>query len=111
MARPLLNNERTLAIPDTAPADGTAKDVSRWTLDNYFVTGTFVGGWDIDLEGSVDGVTWIAITAGITAATAAPVDLKTEPKYVYMRVSTDAVGTAAGKPTVYLTGMDEGAWE
>lgn len=108
MARPLLDNERFLQVPDTA-TDGTAKDVSRFRLDDFQASGTFAGGWDVDVEGSIDGITFVTVAANVTAA--GITSLAAVPKHYFFRTVVNVAGTAVGKPTFALSGMDEGAWE
>lgn len=111
MARPLLNNERQLDVPVTVTT-GTAKDVSRFTLNAVQISGSFAGGWDVDLEGTIDNVNWVTV-ANYTAAPATPVDLTAGPKYYSVRVKTNVAGTvgAASTPQFWLSGSDDGAWE
>lgn len=112
MARPLLENERQLDVP-TVAANGVAKDVSRFTLNHIQVAGAFGGGWDVDLEGTIDGENWVTIQANIVAGGGALIDLTTEPKFYLLRIVTNTAGTvdAANTPRFFLSGTDDGAWE
>lgn len=112
MARPLLENERQLDVPQTV-AIGVAKDVSRFTLNAVQAAGDFAGGWDVDLQGTIDGENWVDIQANIVAGSGAVIDLSTEPKFYALRIETNVVGTlgAGNIPRFFLSGTDDGAWE
>lgn len=111
MARPMNPASSKFARPtSTTDSEQSPKRVSRFTKKMIQFAGTFDGGWDVDLEGSVDGVTWHPIQAGITTPTL--VDPESDPtvdlQWTWMRVTADVVGTQSDAAlTITMAALSE----
>ena len=100
--RPMLDNERQLAVPLTV-GPGEAKDVARFSVDAVQFAGAF-GDWRLTLEGTTDGTHWTALL--VEVAEAAIHSMRHAPKFYRLRINAVAVGAAADTPNVYLSGRD-----
>lgn len=107
MARYILTHDQRFNVATTNATAGTAKPAGRFQLKYLQISGTFAGGWSIQLQGSVDGTNWLNIGAAIIAT---PTALVSVPEsWQYLRVLTNTAGTisAAATPAVVLGAYDE----
>lgn len=75
---------------------GPSKPVGRFSDKRVQFSGAFTGGWSLNLQGSIDGFTWVNIQTGIIAAAAIDVTAW----WQYLRLNTVVVGsmTSTGSP-------------
>lgn len=78
------------------PGAGPEKPTDRFTEKRVQFAGSFGGGWDVDLEGTVDGDNWVTIQANVTAAAI----IEVAQYWRYMRLNTNVVGdlVSTGSP-------------
>ena len=112
MSRPILSHEAQIdylrdgaGAPDTG--NGAAKDTSRFTDKRIQIV--LAGAWDIDIEGSVDGTTWVTVT-GAGNLLAGSVIIEEPLWWRFMRIVSNVVGTDA-EYSVHLGGLAQGDWE
>lgn len=75
---------------------GPAKPTHHFKDKRVQFAGTFAGGWDVTLQGTVDGENWVPIQANVVAAAIVEVP----DWWRELRLLTNAVGnlTAVGSP-------------
>lgn len=103
MARPIPPADATFSRPtSTTDGDQPAKRADRFTNVAIQFAGTFAGGWDLDLEGSINGTDFVSIQATIVAAGVVQVD----NHWRWLKVTADAVGTQSDAAlTISMTGL------
>ena len=105
MSRPIPPVDRPFAQPtSTTDSEQAVKPTHRFSNLNVQFIGTFAGGWDVDLEGSNDGVNWESIQAGITAAA----NVVVSGHWNFMRVTADVLGTqSASALSIVAAGLSD----
>ena len=105
--------EHEAEIDPTLDADGVVqtglgpvKDTKRYTGTRVQWSGTFAGGWDVSLEGTVDGSNYVVIVANVVAAAITEVPAF----WRHMRLNVHTVGDA-GEMTATLGGWTVGDHE
>ena len=102
MSLEIQDNERFLDVAQIAA--GVAKRTAHFEVDGVQIAGNFAGGWDVQIQGTVDGTNWAPIGGATTAADV--LDSGTAAlsvSWVQMRVLTNTTGTG-DPPTVSLAG-------
>lgn len=80
---------------DTGAGNAITKRSDRWTRKMFHFAGSFAGGWDLTLQGTLDGVNWTNIQANIITDTVVEPDTNPDVDFawVQMRVVANVVGT------------------
>lgn len=108
MSRPIPTTDQSWRRPLTTGSGGAVvKRTDRFSRKAFAFTGSFAGGWDVTLEGSVDGIQWETVQANITSSTTIHtqgVPLVDMP-WKFMRVVGNTIGTDSDAAlTISLTG-------